>query len=147
MNISEKVAYLKGLMSGLSFDESTKEAKMFQAIIDALDDIAMSMTDLEENQGELEELVSIIDEDLGELEDDFYGFDDEEDDDDEYDDDDELYEVVCPTCHDTICLDESMLDEGEIQCPNCGENLEFDLDDLECGCGCEDCNSDHECND
>ena len=87
MNISEKVAYLKGLMSGLSFDETTKEAKMFSAIIDALDDISMSLTDLEENQGELEELVSIMDEDLGELEDDFYGYDEE---DDEYDDDDEL---------------------------------------------------------
>ena len=58
MNISEKVAYLKGLMSGLAFDESTKEAKMFNAIIDALDDISMSLTDLEENQGELEELVT-----------------------------------------------------------------------------------------
>ena len=39
MNISEKVAYLKGLMSGLAFDESTKEAKMFNAIIDALEDV------------------------------------------------------------------------------------------------------------
>ena len=54
------------------------------------------------NQGELEELVSIIDEDLGDLEDDFY-----EDDDDEAGDvdfDEEYYEVVCPTCGDPICL-------------------------------------------
>ena len=144
MNIAEKVAYLRGLLQGLSFDEDSKEAKVFNAIIDTLDEIAMAMTDLEENQGELEELVSIIDEDLGDLEDDFY-----EDDDDEAGDvdfDEEYYEVVCPTCGDTICLDESMLDEGEMVCPNCGEHLEFDLDDIEdcgcseehCDCGCED---------
>lgn len=133
MNIAEKVAYLRGLLNGLSFDVDSKESKMFEAVIDALDEIAMAVTDLEENQGEMEELVSILDQDLGELEEDFYDFDD---DDDEFGDE-EYYEVVCPTCGDTICLDEEMLDEGEIACPNCGENLEFDLDDIEgCDCGC-----------
>jgi len=144
MNISEKVAFLRGLMSGLSFDEDSKEAKVFEAIIDTLDEIALSITDLEENQGEMDELLSIIDEDLGELEDDYYDLDDDEDDDDEdydefFDDDEELYEVVCPTCGDTICLDEEMIEEGEIACPNCGEHLEFDLDDIECDCGDDHC--------
>lgn len=135
MNIAEKVAYLRGLLAGLSLDESSKESKLFDAIIDTLDEIAMAITDLEENQGELEELVSIIDEDLGDLEDDFYE-DDEDLDDAGFDED--YYEVVCPTCGDTICLDEEMLDEGEMSCPNCGEHLEFDLDDLgECTCGGE----------
>ena len=56
--------------------------------------------------------------------------DDDEDDDEElFDDDDELYEVTCPTCHDTICLNEAMIEDGSITCPNCGELLEFDLDD------------------
>ena len=135
MNIAEKVAYLRGLLKGLSFDEDSKEAKVFEAIIDTLDEIAMAVTDLEENQGELEELVSIIDEDLGELEDDYYDLDEEEDGDDYFGE--EYYEVVCPTCGDTICLDEEMLDEGEMACPNCGEHLEFDLDDVDCDCGCE----------
>ena len=131
MNIAERVAYLRGLMNGLSFDPDSKEAKVFEAIIDALDDVSMAITDLEENQGEIEELVSIIDEDLGELEDDYYDLDDEDDSDDE----DEYYEVVCPKCGDSICLDEEMLEEGEMSCPNCGELLEFDLDDLaECHC-------------
>jgi DNA-directed RNA polymerase subunit RPC12/RpoP len=141
MNIAEKVAYLRGLLKGLSFGEDSKEAKVFDAIIDTLDEIAMAITDLEENQGELEELVSIIDEDLGELEDDYYDLDDEDDSDFE----EEYYEVVCPTCGDTICLDEEMLDDGEMSCPNCGEHLEFDLDDVEpydcehedCDCGCK----------
>lgn len=137
MNIAEKVAYLRGLLNGLSFDDDSKEAKVFEAIIDALDEIAMAITDLEENQGEMEELVSIIDEDLGELEDDYYDVDEDED---EEDFDEDYNEVVCPTCGDTICLNEEMLDDGEMVCPNCGEHLEFDLDDIEtCDCGHDGC--------
>ncbi|MDE6775759.1 MAG: hypothetical protein K2J37_05640 [Ruminococcus sp.] len=49
---------------------------------------------------------------------------------DDWDDDDELYEVACPSCGDTILVDEGMIDEGSINCPNCGELLEFDYDDL-----------------
>ncbi len=40
---------------------------------------------------------------------------------------DELYEVICPTCNDTICITESILLDGSMECPNCGEFLEFDL--------------------
>ena len=36
MSVSEKVAYLKGLMDGLDFDKDQKEGKLFTAIIDAL---------------------------------------------------------------------------------------------------------------
>lgn len=46
------------------------------------------------------------------------------------DDDDELYEVECPTCHKTITLTDSNLDEGTIECPYCGEQLEFDFNDI-----------------
>ena len=36
-----------------------------------------------------------------------------------------------------IYLDESLLDKGGIQCPACGEELEFDFgEDEDCGCGC-----------
>ena len=39
------------------------------------------------------------------------------------------------------CLSEDIICDGQIECPNCGKLLEFDLDDDECdcGCGCEDC--------
>ena len=58
---------------------------------------------------------------------------DDDDWDDDYDfddDDDELYEVTCPTCGDTILLDEGMIEEGSMNCPNCNELLEFDYDNL-----------------
>ena len=48
--------------------------------------------------------------------------------------DDGLYEIECPACNDIIYLDEEMLEEDGINCPNCGTPLEFDFD-----CCCDDC--------
>ena len=141
MTVIEKVAYLKGLADGLKLSDATAEGKVLLNVVDILNDMAMSITDLEDAVEELGETVDAIDEDLEDVEDEVYADDDDYDeDDDEFDDEDEaLYEVVCPTCGDTICLDESMLCEGEIKCPNCGEKLEFDLDDLDCKNDCEGC--------
>ena len=40
MTISEKSAYLKGLMDGLSLNTETDEGKMISAIVDLLGDMA-----------------------------------------------------------------------------------------------------------
>ena len=42
---------------------------------------------------------------------------------------DEVYEIECPACNDVIYLDADMLEEEGMTCPNCGESLEFSLDD------------------
>ena len=55
---------------------------------------------------------------------------DDDDDDYEFDDDSELYEVECPNCGDTILLDESIIEEGTMNCPNCDTLLEFDDENL-----------------
>ena len=53
-----------------------------------------------------------------------------------YEDEDEdeepvFYEVTCPACENTITIDEDVLSLGAIECPNCGETLEFSLEDEE----------------
>ena len=149
MGISEKTAYLKGLMDGLEIDKSTKEGKMFAAIIDVLDEVASDVNMLEENSQAvndeldlIEDGMDMLDEDVAELfdilEDECECCDDEEDeeedqdeDSDEEDEDETYYELVCPTCGEEIVVDEEMLDKGEMKCPACGEDLEFDLSDLE----------------
>ncbi|MBS4785338.1 MAG: hypothetical protein KH009_04415 [Clostridiales bacterium] len=149
MTVTEKVSYLKGLAEGLGIDETQKEGKIIKAIIDVLDDVAFTVADLEDGFDELVDQVDMIDEDLDSLVEDLYDEDEEEDEDwddededfDFDDEDGELYEVTCPSCGDTICITEAMLDEGSINCPGCGELLEFDFDDCgcddeECGCGC-----------
>ena len=61
MSVSEKVAYLRGLMEGLDIDDDSKEGKLFAAIVDALDEMASEISDLEED-------IEDIDDDLDELE-------------------------------------------------------------------------------
>ncbi len=140
MTICEKVAYIKGLAEGLELDTNDKNSKVLKAIIDLLEDVALTVEDLEDGCAELCEQIDAVDEDLSNLEDFIY---DDEDEEYDYDDDDEVYEVECPACNDIVYLDEDMLAEGEIACPNCGTNLEFDF---ECDCDCCDCESD-ECED
>lgn len=132
MKLGEKVSYLKGLMEGLDLDENTKEGKVIAVMADILQDMALSVEDMQDQIDEIVEVVDTIDEDLGMVERDFYELDDDCCDDDDCDccdDDDELYEVVCPSCGDTICLNEGMLEEGSMTCPGCGELLEFDYED------------------
>ena len=69
--------------------------------IDVLDDIALTVSDLEDGLDIFSEQLDAVDEDLSNLED--YVYDDEEDYEDE---DDEVYEVTCPACNDIVYLDE-----------------------------------------
>lgn len=156
MTITEKVAYVRGLMEGLDLDADKKEVKVLNAVIELLDDMAVTVSELEEGYQDMADQLDEVDADLGDLEEEFYGgCDDDEcdcccgDDDDDEDLEDEMddcyYEVTCPSCQETICLSEDLIAEGKIDCPNCGETLEFDLDGIEeeescdcgCGCGCE----------
>ena len=53
MEITEKVAYLKGLAEGMELDTEKKEGKLLAAIIDVLDDIALEIADMKADQEEL----------------------------------------------------------------------------------------------
>lgn len=141
MDICEKIAYIKGLAEGLSLDDSTKEGKILNAIIDLLGDITEEICDIEDGCDELMEQIDAVDEDLASLEDIIYE-DDEDDCDCDCDcgcdcGDDEVYEIECPACNDVIYLDADMLEEEGMVCPNCGTDLEFDFDGCDCGCDCD----------
>ena len=138
MTISEKVAYLKGLADGMELDkEDSKESKLIGKIIDILEDVGLSVEDLESEVEDLGDALDVLSEDVEDLE--TLVYDDWEDDED--DDDvlpfptelgDDFFEVECPSCGEDIVIDESALDAGEVACPNCGDKfaLSFDMDDL-----------------
>lgn len=134
MTVTEKVAYLKGLVEGLGVDETTKEGRIVKAVVDVLDNVALSVSDMEQNLSELSEQVDAIDEDLEDIEKDFYGDDDSDDDDDD-DDDVDYYEVTCPNCGEKVYLDDEILSDGAPKCPKCGAKLDISCDDCGCGCG------------
>ena len=155
MTISEKAAYLKGLMDGLELDTEKAEGKMIGKIVELLGDMAKRLTDIEETTIAISDELDEIEEDLDAIEDfildEEEDYDDDEDDFEDYeedeldwDDEDEdleegfdfgdeettIYEVTCK-CGNVITFDEETLEEGSMECPNCGELLEFSLEDDE----------------
>ena len=125
MEISEKVAYLKGLAEGLALDTESKEGKLIAAIIDVLDEMSIRFEDIDDNLVDLEDGLDAVSDDLSEVEEALFEMDEEDD-----EDDTEYFETTCPVCEEEIVFDEDTLESGEIRCPNCGEKLEFDLSDL-----------------
>ena len=142
MTISEKVAYLKGLAEGLAIDtEKSKEGKLISVMIGILEEIGMSIEDLEENAVALGEEIDALSDDLSDVEDVVF---EEEDDEDDCccGDDEDFFETDCPNCGETLVIDGDVLDSGVVQCPNCKEKFSMELtDNCEdgcCDCGCED---------
>ena len=149
MTISEKSAYLKGLMDGLNLNTESDEGKMIAAIVDLLGDVTKKLTAVEDTTIAISDELDEIEEDLDAIEDfimdedddDYDDYDDDDydfsDDEDEYDEgfdfgdeDSTIYEVEC-ACGEIIDFDEETLEKGSMTCPNCGETLEFSLDDDE----------------
>ena len=125
MTISEKVAYLKGLAEGLNLDtEKSKEGKLISVMIGILEEIGLSIEDLEENAQALGEEIDAISDDLADVESVVYDEDEEE-----QEADDDWFEVECPTCEEPLVIDDKALADGFIQCPNCQSKFSLDLSD------------------
>lgn len=128
MTISEKVSYLKGLAEGLALDtENSKEGKLISVMIGILEEVGLSLEDLEENVDALGEEIDAISDDLSDVEE--VVFDEEDDGEDDLDED--FFEVECPECGAAIDIDSDVLEAGTVECPNCGEKFAVDLTDEE----------------
>ena len=128
MTLSEKAAYIQGLAEGLSLDESTKEGKLFAALIDLVGEMADAIGEIDEDLDTLNDYIEEIDEDLGEVEEYLYDEDDDCDGDcdcccEDCDLDEDFFEVECPACGEVICFDGSV-DPEELVCPACNEKFE-----------------------
>ena len=151
MTISEKAAYLKGLMEGLNLDTEKAEGKMIAAMVDLLGDVTKRLADVEETTIAISDELDQIEEDLDAIEDyildeededEDFDYDDDLFDDDDFEDEDfeegfefgdedsTIYEVEC-ACGEIINFDEETLEQGSMKCPNCGELLEFSVEDDE----------------
>ncbi len=150
MTLSEKSAYLKGLMAGMELKTDSDEGKMIAAIVELLGDVTKTLTDVQETTIAISDELDEIEDDLDAIEDFIMDMDDEDDYDDEYDEEDDdfeyeddedleegfdfgdeettIYEVRC-ACGNVIDFDEETLEAGSIVCPECGETLEFSLEE------------------
>jgi ribosomal protein S27E len=116
-DLEQRVAYLQGLADGLNMEDS-KEGKVISEMLGVLEEIVERLAFLREEQEDMLEYVEGLDDDLSDLEDDFY----DEDDEDEEDEDGDFVEIECPNCHETVCFDSAILyddDLIEVTCPVC----------------------------
>ncbi|MBE6646591.1 MAG: hypothetical protein E7611_02975 [Ruminococcaceae bacterium] len=152
MTLTERTAYIKGLCEGMGLDKKdTPEAKIINALLELCEEMALEIEDIEYDIGELADYCEELDEDLGDVEEVLLDMDDEDEDWDdedecdgdcdacdicgecEYCDDEDYYEILCPSCGETVCFDESAFDEETLTCPACGSEIGevFDEDEID----------------
>lgn len=146
MNLTEKSSYLLGLADGLDYDKTTKEGKIIAALLDLVKEMTSEIEglhkDIDEIDSDLDYLndyVEELDDDLNDVETYLDGDDEDEEEEEEDDedeacdgdcencdgcdcDDDNYYEIVCPSCGETVCFDQE-LDPENLTCPACGEKF------------------------
>ena len=143
MTISEKAAYLKGLMDGLNLDTEKAEGKMISAMVELLGDVTKRLADVEETTIAISDELDEIEEDLDAIEDFIMDVEDDcdcccgddcdcdcDDCDCDCDCDEVIYEAEC-SCGNIVEFDEDTLEAGSIVCDKCGETLEFTFEDEE----------------
>ena len=148
MSMTEKSAYLKGLADGLEYDKTTKEGKIIAALLELVDEMAQAIAVVQNDIEEIDEDLDYLNEYVEELDDDLQAVEDflDEEIEDDFDDDcdcdcdcddcdcdcddcdcdccedEEYYEIVCPSCGETVCFDQE-LDPETLICPACGEKF------------------------
>ena len=115
MSITEKTAYLKGLLEGLNIDQTKPEGKLLTAIVETLEEMADEISDLGDACKYLDDYIDEVDHDLGDLETDYYEA--WEDDDDDF--------CVCDDCDEDDCEDCVFCEDDDCDC------------DCDCDCGCD----------
>ena len=130
MNAKEKIAWLKGLLSGLEIEG--RDAKIYGAVTEALDALA---TQIEEQNEQIESIRSLYDEleeecaalveDITALEDILDEYTKDEDEDDEDEDYAASYiSVECPSCSSVFYYKQGESEDDEmLDCPDCGEKF------------------------
>lgn len=122
MTLNEKAAYLKGLCEGLTFDKNSAEGKLLVALVDLCSEMADEIVRIDEDVEYVSDYCEELDEDLGDVEE--LLLDEDELDDEDFDD--EFYEIECPHCGEIIEFDASVEPE-ELTCPACHEPIATEL--------------------
>lgn len=119
MSLREKIAYIKGFIKGGGINEKNF-GEVIGLIVDALDEVASTVEELEKNQLDLEEYVESIDDDLANLEREVLGEEEEEALEEEFE------ELECTNCGEMFFVPaEELYSEREIRCPVCGKVVVF----------------------
>ncbi|MEE0800016.1 MAG: hypothetical protein U0L91_01910 [Gemmiger sp.] len=124
MDLNAKAAYIRGLMTGMEFDPTSKNGKIIAAMMDLLEEMAATVTEHDNALDQVYDELDALDEDMDDLVSDLYDLDDDEEDEE---DGETEYEVTCPNCGAVSTVDEETLMNKELVCPNCGASFDVEL--------------------
>lgn len=151
MKLTEKAAYIKGLADGLDVDKTTKEGKILAALLELVDEMASEVADIRSDIEDIDSDLDYLNDYVEELDDDLEAVEDflddccddcDDEDDEDYEDEEDFedcdgdcancdgdccanedyFEIVCPSCGETVCFDQE-LDPEDLTCPACGEKF------------------------
>lgn len=129
MELTEKAAYIKGLLDGMNIDASTNEGKVLRAMSELLCEITAAVAELDDDMSVVYDQVDELDETMDAL----LELDEDDEDDEAEADEDELaddeYELTCPGCGAVNVVDEETLMNEQIYCGNCGAALNIEFED------------------
>jgi len=123
--LTDRISYLQGLAEGMKLNPDKDSHRLILGILDVLGEVGESFEALAESHGELSDYVESIDEDLADLEANFYDDENEnlakEENGDGFED---MIEYECPHCGAKIEIDPDEVDfDEDALCPQCGKEL------------------------
>ena len=144
MTITEKAAYLKGLVEGQGMDPETGAGKLWNVLSELVGDLAAEIIELRDEHEDLADSVENVEIGLEYLEDLLQdGVEDYDEDPDDFDDDDDSAYPFSGVPHlvddddgEVPVIEDDFDEDGvfyEAECPSCGEVIEFDDEILDEG--------------
>lgn len=83
-------------------------------------ELTIEVEKIKESQTEINEYVTILDENLGNIEDELYGFEEEDEEFNSFD----YIDVCCKRCNEILAVEKTLVNsENEILCPNCHNSI------------------------
>ena len=126
MTISEKVAYIRGLYDGLGLDsEKSGEARILSEVLDVLKQVGSQMDSMEASTKRLFDELDDLRGSVADLENAVF----DEDDEDDGDPGEDFFEISCPTCGESLVVDDEALAAGVVDCPACGGKFALSFED------------------
>ena len=130
LDLNAKAAYIRGLMTGMEFDPTSKNGKVIAAMMDLLEEMAATVSEHDDALDQVYEELEVLDQDMDDVVDALCGIE-TEDEDADLEAEEALYEVTCPNCNETTTVDEEALLSEELVCPHCGAAFDIELEEEE----------------
>jgi len=108
-------------ISGLDLININKDVKdILFSLTKIVTELSNKIEKIEEIQEEINEYVTVLDENLGNIEDELYGFQEEDGEFNSFD----YIDVCCNNCNETLAVEKTLVNnENEILCPNCRTSI------------------------